>query len=339
MSKHLITHLSHEQEVLLPKYREKWKAIDTLTRPIDQDKVAASVNAAYLESNYPEPTLLFYRHPFAAIQAILAKESFRTDLGRSIRNNFHKRIMGHLIHLMERQLDQPLFYQVRSQLNYPDYPDHLDQNSNPTSFHFPMGIDTCIKAQIIQDFESADIDDAEDNYSHVSKLLETLDRPPSWSIWGCMLDFCISVLDIQHDPKKWKVARELMECCSFIFPFEQVCIVCDRPNILLFDPAHLLHADEGPALQFADGYHVYAAHGGAPLEGRRCQNNEYIEPGTKVKLPSTGEYGIVVYCWYSQEILDFDCYIAFFGTSFPSKNTDCRPYIFRYAAVSLEILE
>lgn len=339
MSKHLITHLSHGQEKLLAEYREKWKAIAKLTGPIDQDKVAASVKAGYLESNYPEPTLLFYRHPFAAIQDILPNENFKTDLGRSIRNTFHKRVMGHLIHLMERQLDQTLFWRLRNQIEYPDYPDHLDKDNLPTSFHFPMGIDTCIQAQLIKDFENADIDDANTNYSYISKLVEVLDRPPSWSIWGCMLDFCISVLGVQHNSKKWEVARELMECCSFIFPFEQVCIVCDRPNILLFDSANLLHADEGPALQFTDGYSVYAAHGGAPLEGRRCQNGEYIEPGTKVKLPSTGEYGIVVHCWYSQNILDFDCYIAFFGTSFPSKDTDYKPYIFRYAAVSLEILE
>jgi hypothetical protein len=54
-------------------------------------------------------------------------------------------------------------------------------------------------------------------------------------------------------------------------------------------------------------------------EGRRCENGEYIKPGTKVKLPATGEYGIVAHCWYSNEIFDFDCYVAFFGTSFPER--------------------
>ncbi|MCP2729277.1 hypothetical protein [Limnofasciculus baicalensis] len=101
----------------------------------------------------------------------------------------------------------------------------------------------------------------------------------------------------------------------------------------------------GGALQYSelrtqvDGYKVYAYHGGERPEGRRCENGEYIKPGTKVKLPTTGEYGIVAHCWYSDDIYDFDCYIAFFGRSFPDRETKCRPYILRYAAVSLEILE
>jgi hypothetical protein len=173
----------------------------------------------------------------------------------------------------------------------------------------------------------------------VSNLVQALARPAGWSHWGCLLDFCISGLGLQYAPKKWKAAQELMQSCDFILQFKQVCIVCDRPNKLLFDQRNFLHEEGEPALQFADGYGVYAYHGGERPEGRRCQPDEYIEPGTKVKLPNTGEYGIVVHCWYSTEIFDFDCYIAFFGDSFPDKETQCKPYILRYSAVSLEILE
>ncbi len=130
-----------------------------------------------------------------------------------------------------------------------------------------------------------------------------------------------------------------MQYCGFIFLFENVCIACDRPYKLSFDQQNSLHGEGKYALEFIDGYGVYAYHGGEPPEGKRCKNNEYIEPGTRVKLLHTGEYGIVVHCWYSDEISDFDCYVAFFGTSFPDRETHCRPYIFRYAAVSLEILE
>ena len=127
-----------------------------------------------------------------------------------------------------------------------------------------------------------------------------------------------------------------------MFPFENVCIACDRPYKLSFDRQNLLHAEGKYALEFVDGYGVYAYHGGERPEGRPCKNNEYIEPGTRVRLPHAlgpGEYGIVVHCWYSKEISDFDCYIAFFGDSFPDRETDCKPSLFRFAAVSLEILD
>ncbi|WP_256386489.1 hypothetical protein [Hydrocoleum sp. CS-953] len=35
MPKHIVSELSPEQEILLPKYIEKWKAIPTLTQPIN----------------------------------------------------------------------------------------------------------------------------------------------------------------------------------------------------------------------------------------------------------------------------------------------------------------
>ena len=99
----------------------------------------------------------------------------------------------------------------------------------------------------------------------------------------------------------------------------------------------MLHGEWEYALQFADGYGVYAYHGGIIPEGRQCNDGEYIEPGTRVKLTLTGEYGMVTHCWYNDGF--FDCYVAFYGRYFPDKETKCKPYILRYGAVSLEIIE
>jgi hypothetical protein len=334
MSKCIITEISDDQYKVLASYREKWKMIATLTQPIDKERVAKSIRSAYVASNYSEPEILFFGSPFAAIKEIIATENFRTYLGKDIRNKFQKRCFDHVHHLIERQLNKNFYYNLRNQIDYPEFPDHLDQNSNPKAFHFPGCIESCVEAQIMKDLNKTEAD-----YSNISELLMALNRPVRWSSLACMFDFCISALGLQHDHKKWIVVKELMQNCDFMFQFENVCIACDRPNKLLFDQKNLLHAEGETALQFVDGYGVYAYHGGERPEGRRCKNGEYISPGTKVKLPITGEYGIVAHCWYSDQIYDFDCYVAFFGTSFPDQETECRPYILRYAAVSLEILE
>jgi hypothetical protein len=41
-------------------------------------------------------------------------------------------------------------------------------------------------------------------------------------------------------------------------PYEKVCIVCDRPIQLSFDAESRLHAEGEPAIQFSDGFRVYA---------------------------------------------------------------------------------
>jgi hypothetical protein len=50
------------------------------------------------------------------------------------------------------------------------------------------------------------------------------------------------------------------------------------------------------------------------------------------------EYGIVVHCWHDDEIGMHDCYVAFFGSALPSGKPVMKPYILRYAAVSLTVV-
>ncbi|WP_445242934.1 DUF6745 domain-containing protein [Microcoleus sp. N3A4] len=53
----------------------------------------------------------------------------------------------------------------------------------------------------------------------------------------------------------------LFEHCGFIFPFEKICYVCDRPRHLRFDSQNRLHAEGEPAIEFADGWNFYYYHG------------------------------------------------------------------------------
>ncbi len=63
-------------------------------------------------------------------------------------------------------------------------------------------------------------------------------------------------------------AQEILRCekllfehCGFIFPFEKICLVCDRPRHLRFDSENRLHAEAEPAIEFADGWNFYYYHG------------------------------------------------------------------------------
>ena len=78
------------------------------------------------------------------------------------------------------------------------------------------------------------------------------------SIW---LDFCTSVLHFPIKKKKWEVFASLVKECGWIFCDDEICVVCDRPRILSLDSENRLHAEGKPAIQFADGFSVYAYHG------------------------------------------------------------------------------
>ncbi|GAA1860160.1 pentapeptide repeat-containing protein [Actinomadura bangladeshensis] len=68
-----------------------------------------------------------------------------------------------------------------------------------------------------------------------------------------------------HRLALWK---ELIESCGGWWPFEKICLVCERPVLIRLattprpgeDPP-VLHCRTGPALRYRDGFHLYALHG------------------------------------------------------------------------------
>lgn len=70
-------------------------------------------------------------------------------------------------------------------------------------------------------------------------------------------NFLFSVLENSSSPDSCQVLLNLLQQCSFILPFERVCIVCDRPTKLSLDSKNRLHALAEPAVQFADGTGLY----------------------------------------------------------------------------------
>jgi hypothetical protein len=55
--------------------------------------------------------------------------------------------------------------------------------------------------------------------------------------------------------------RSVVRSCGFVVPFEKLCLVIERPTKILLDAEGRLHADNEPAVTFADGSEFYIEHG------------------------------------------------------------------------------
>ena len=86
-------------------------------------------------------------------------------------------------------------------------------------------------------------------------------QPIASAITANWLEFYISVLHVTCDGRRWEAFESLVKECGWIFCSDKVCTVCDRPRILSVDSEYRLHAEGEPAIQFADGYSLYANHG------------------------------------------------------------------------------
>lgn len=85
--------------------------------------------------------------------------------------------------------------------------------------------------------------------------------PERLSSLGSWLEFCILVLNCNYDVPRWRVFQSLMGHAGWIFPYEQVCIICNRPIKVSLDDQHQLHAEGSYALLYEDGYGLYFSHG------------------------------------------------------------------------------
>lgn len=68
----------------------------------------------------------------------------------------------------------------------------------------------------------------------------------------------------------------------------------------------------------------------------------YLPPGTRVRrddVEGPAEFGVVIHCWLSEKIRAYDCYVAFFGDALPVGQPAEKPYVLRYASVSLTVID
>jgi len=82
-----------------------------------------------------------------------------------------------------------------------------------------------------------------------------------WAGYCSYIDFCLEVLNCSGNLKQWEVFKGLVENCGWIFPFEKICIVCDRPTKLSFDSENRLHGEGVPAIEFNNEFKIWIDHG------------------------------------------------------------------------------
>ena len=66
------------------------------------------------------------------------------------------------------------------------------------------------------------------------------------------------IIPLDEYTQQWyDCLNQLFEHCGWFIPFEDVCIMCDRPSKFSLDSENRLHAEGEAAIQFADGYSLY----------------------------------------------------------------------------------
>ena len=245
MSPKEITKLTPEQETLISVYREKWHSQALSVQPIDRQKATEAIQLAYNLMGDPNPEIMFCDSPRAAfdilLQTIWQRWQSKDDYG-------HRHIFKDRWELLRKQLDQQIVYEVF---------DKIDHKMGEGSLQPGQLWSHILYSQIEEEWQEI--------ISEIAiKLLCLWSYPiPSelWTSYVAGVDFCISVLGCEYSQDEWSVFESVVKHCGWIYPLRNLCIICDRPRKLLLDDEYRPHAVEKPAIEFADGYSLYAHHG------------------------------------------------------------------------------
>ena len=238
--------ITPEQTALIPVYREKWRQIGLSIAPIDRSQATAAISSAYNIIDFPEPEIIFCDSPYIALQAVepLRIRDSGLETGGEIRNKIH----NELYDILRSQLGRKLENEIYSQLYNPLYAQLINQ----LHVHIKDEVYVKLAAKLGGRFQKFWIDQTYYNNNIVSQLS---------ACHGSWVDFCIDVLNLEYDRPLYSAFKSLTENCGWIYPFEKICFVCDRPRQLHFDGEYLLHAEGRSAVEFADKFSVYCYHG------------------------------------------------------------------------------
>jgi hypothetical protein len=77
--------------------------------------------------------------------------------------------------------------------------------------------------------------------------------------WLAMYDFYKSIGITETE--QLMPLMEIAEHCSWWAPYDDVVIMQDKPSVIHFDDENRLHAQNGPAIEYRDGFSIYCWHG------------------------------------------------------------------------------
>jgi internalin A len=231
------------------------KHLTLSTTPIDAQKATEAVKVAYAAMGLGEPSVIICSSPRDAYFKIfnLAKRDHSPHWSNEGRwNRLGKKLDGKmsLSPSMVRDFTSPAvwWYEFRSMT--------MESEADSTL--------SSLMYEVVGEYERSEQQTKGNVFPAHLLNLKYPETPTTLCKEIYLTQWYISSLGVNISQKAQEILRcqkLLFEHCGWIFAFEKICAVCDRPRHLRFDSQNRLHAEGEPAIEFADGWNFYFYHG------------------------------------------------------------------------------
>ena len=221
--------LTPEQLVEMRLYREDQRREALRTDKIDPDAARSAVSVLYATAGLPAPKYMIVLD--SPVQCLMARGLMRlgnngAQLRDQLRDQLGGQFGGQLGDQLRAQLWDQLWGQLRAQLG--------DQ----------------LRAQLWDQLWD--------------QLYQQTFFVGGWdAFWLAFYDYARKI-GVKYPPKTdaaLDAYRAYAAACGVSYLYPGAAFISDRPDRILFDHMRRLHADDGPALRWRDGYGIYAWHG------------------------------------------------------------------------------
>jgi hypothetical protein len=229
--------LTPNQIARLHRNWQRWQQIAHSCQPIDQASASTALKRLYHLLGYAAaPTIVVCPSPTATLQRLASLYTSGYP-GKSLALNLVDFLYQHLCDVVASQprvqllnlLHQRIYHELHDEAATLDCRDGLIQDSLQ---RLPLSLGQSL--------------------SYGGVLADTI-ATAAYSHIGCLTEFCLAELNCHTDPKSWYAIAGFLRQSYWVLPFEQVCLVCDRPCRRPPIQTTVAAALEPPTLEFADG--------------------------------------------------------------------------------------
>lgn len=299
----MIHELTAEQTALLPAIRDRWLRVCLSTEPADRPAAEVALAGAYASAGLPAPTsVVWMESPLAgriqaAAMAVGRERQRRTvdvddaiwsvllerfakaggkplpglDCGGSVLAQLREAASGGIQQRLNAEVSADVWWGVRDALS--------DRRVSAEVGHQAFARFT----EMVNEALGVAEDDAAPRAVHdVFTVYGGYGQHDAW--WLAMCEFFEQVGALETT-ETLEPSRRLARSCGQWWAFENAALLTERPRVLLLDQFERPHSELGPAVEYADGFSVYAWHG---TEVPAVPAGTEVPAGTVIEADSNG---------------------------------------------------
>ena len=228
-------------------------------KPMDREQLQSAFDDLYGAIALPAPKLLVFESPAACMQ-VMQKDIVNPEYDTGAAEQGGIQFGRPLAQQIHHQFWLPLLDQLTGQLGERAWVGYRGESSVRDLFD----MDFWRPDRLLIDGFRKQLSDKLEEQCHDRSLADARfvlgASDLCWISSGSLANWVGGLLDLQTSHNLAIIDR-IRRQCHWWYPFENVVVASERPVDVDWDWPHRLHCEDGPAVEFADGFKLFSWHG------------------------------------------------------------------------------